>query len=92
MSENKEERIAQSDIMDEGNKLVEKLTIVRDEYIKAMRNQEFSIRRDLIAAELRDMLVDHRDYESLTEAILKYIEKLLDPRMKIKMEKVEEEG
>ena len=44
------------DIIEEGNKLVHQLTVVRDQFIKNEELLRFSIRKDAIAAQLKDII------------------------------------
>ena len=65
------------DIIEEGNKLVHQLTVVRDQFIKNEELLRFSIRKDAIAAQLKDIVQSNKDYDSLKESIESLISELL---------------
>ena len=65
------------DIIEEGNKLVHQLTVVRDQFVKNEELLRFSIRKDAVAAELKDILKNHKDYDSIKDAIESLISDLL---------------
>lgn len=57
--------------------LINKLSIVKDDYKKCKEELVFSIRRDIVSAELKDMLIDNSDFYSLRSAIEDYANNLL---------------
>ena len=57
-----------------GKRLVEKLEVVRDDYIKMKEVRPFLIRKDIVAAELKDLL---HNTDNLEQSLLDYIENLL---------------
>lgn len=57
--------------------IVEKLLLVKDEYIKTKDELAVSIRRDIVKAELKDILSSNGTYPELKSAIEDYIAKLL---------------
>lgn len=65
------------DIIEEGNKLVHQLTVVRDEFVKNQELLRFSIRKDVVAAQLKDIIKNNKDYESLKQSIESLITDLL---------------
>jgi len=65
------------DIIEEGNRLVHQLTVVRDQFIKNEELLRFSIRKDVIAAQLKDIIKQNKDYESLKQSIESLITDLL---------------
>lgn len=65
------------DIIEEGNKLVHQLTVVRDQFIKNEELLRFSIRKDAIATQLKDIVQSNKDYDSLKESIESLISELL---------------
>ena len=65
------------DIIEEGNRLVHQLTVVRDQFIKNEELLRFSIRKDVIAAQLKDILKQNKDYESLKQSVESLIADLL---------------
>lgn len=58
-------------------KVIEQLTAVKEEFIKDKEELAVSIRRDVVKAELQDMLVSNADYSSLKNALEDYIRNLL---------------
>lgn len=65
------------DIIEEGNKLVHQLTVVRDQFVKNEELLRFSIRKDAVATQLKDILKNHKDYDSLKNSIESLISDLL---------------
>ena len=65
------------DIIEEGNKLVHQLTVVRDQFIKNEELLRFSIRKDAIATQLKDIIQNNKDYDSLKESLESLISELL---------------
>lgn len=65
------------DIIEEGNKLVHQLTVVRDQFVKNEELLRFSIRKDAVAAQLKDILKNNKDYNSIKNAIESLISDLL---------------
>ena len=57
------------------NNLVEKLNLVMTDYVKTKQELAVSIRRDVVALELKNILNSHTDLE-LREALNNYIENL----------------
>lgn len=66
------------DIIEEGNKLVHQLTMVRDQFVKNEELLRFSIRKDVIVAQLKDILKNHKNYDSLKNSIESLISELLE--------------
>ena len=66
------------DIIEEGNKLVHQLTVVRDQFVKNEELLRYSIRKDAIAAKLKDMLKNDTNYDSLKNSIESLISELLN--------------
>lgn len=64
--------------LDLENQLVEKLSIIRDEFIANKEQLAVSIRKDVVAAELRDILVSNPDFHQLKASIEDYANKLVD--------------
>lgn len=65
------------DIIEQGNKLVHQLTVVRDQYLKNEELLRFSIRKDVVAAQLKDIIKKNKDYESLKQSVESLITDLL---------------
>lgn len=57
------------------NNLVEKLNLVKADYVKTKQELAVSIRRDVVALELKNILNSHTDLE-LRKALNNYIENL----------------
>lgn len=57
-----------------GKRLVEELEVVRDDYIKMKEERPFLIRKDVVAAELKDLL---HNTDNLEQSLINYIENLL---------------
>ena len=55
--------------LDLENQLIEKLSIVRDEFIANREELAVSIRKDVVAAQLRDILINNLDFYELKAAI-----------------------
>lgn len=66
-----------NDVIKQGQQLVEQLGLVKDAFIKNQQELKFSIRRDVVAAELRDMLTNHTSYYELKSSLESYIDDLL---------------
>lgn len=63
-------------MMEQANKIVEQLKVVKDDYVECKKELMVSIRRDVVAAELKDILLENVDYYALKEALDEYIKKL----------------
>lgn len=57
--------------------IIEKLLLVKDEYIKTKDELALSIRKDVVKVELKDILISNATYPELKSAIENYIEKLI---------------
>ncbi len=57
--------------------IIEKLLLVKDDYIKTKDELAISIRKDLVKIELKDILSTNGTYPELKSAIENYIEKLI---------------
>lgn len=62
-------------------KLIEQLSEVRDEFIKNKKDLAVSIRKDLVAVELRELLSSNLTYDELKIALETYIAGLLKIEM-----------
>lgn len=71
------------EITDQENKLVEQLNLVKEKFLKNMEELEVSIRKDVVAVQLKDILKNNNNYEDLKLNIEKYIDTLL-PIQKVK--------
>ena len=54
------------DINKEAQEMVNKLTVVRDEFIKNKQELAVSVRKDVVCANLKDCLNNCNTYEELT--------------------------
>lgn len=58
--------------------MVDKLNLVKTEFIKDKELLKVSIRKDVVAVELKSILDTNTDYSSLKVAINQYIDTLYD--------------
>lgn len=65
------------DIGKEAQEMVNKLTVVRNEFIKNRQELAVSIRKDIVCANLKDFLNNCNTYEELTEQLQKFIDNLM---------------
>lgn len=65
------------DISKEAQEMVNKLTVVRDEFIKNKQELDVSVRKDVVCANLKDCLNNCNTYEELTEQLQKFIDNLM---------------
>ncbi len=65
-------------INQEAQEMVNKLTIIRDEFIKNKEELSVSVRKDIICANLKDLLKNNRDYDSLKLGLDNFITELLN--------------
>ena len=71
------ENIEDEKFKEQAQKVVEQLTLVKNEFIKNKEELAVSIRKDIVATELRHILVSNNDFMSLSEAINNYIDSLI---------------
>lgn len=64
------------DINKESIELINKLTLVKDEFIKNRTELAVSIRKDVVIATLKDMLQNCTEYDTLKKSIQNFIEEL----------------
>ena len=64
-------------LKEQAQKMVEQLTMIRDDYIKTKQELSFTIRKDEVAVELKDILNNSNSFEDLKQNIQNYINKLL---------------
>lgn len=62
----------------EAQEMVNKLTIIRDEFIKNKEELSVSVRKDIICANLKDLLKNNKDYDSLKLGLENFITELLN--------------
>lgn len=65
------------DISKEAQEMVNKLTVVRDEFIKNKQELAVSVRKDVVCTNLKDFLNNCNTYEELTEQLQKFIDNLM---------------
>ena len=58
-------------------KLIEQLNLVKEKFIKNIEELEVSIRKDVVAIQLKDILKNNNNFENLKIAIENYINTLL---------------
>lgn len=63
-------------IEEQAQKLIESLNFVKQDYIKTKDALAVSIRKDIVAAELKDMMSKYTDYETLVGALKVYVENM----------------
>ena len=61
------------DLKKQEEDLVNKLLLIRDDYKQTKEQLALSIRKDILLAELKDMLMENHDFYSLKNAIEDYI-------------------
>lgn len=61
----------------QNEKLIQMLTDVKTEFIKNKKELQYSIRKDIVAAQLRDIIINSTDYEDLKNNINNYCEDLI---------------
>ena len=64
-------------LKEQEQKLIDQLTIVKNAFIKNQQDLKFSIRKDIVAAQLRDLLENNPNFYELKSALETYIDKLL---------------
>ena len=62
----------------QAEKVIEQLTAVKEEFVKNKEELAISIRRDIVKVELKAILQDNTDYNSLKGALENYIDNLLN--------------
>lgn len=60
-------------IEEQAQKLIERLTVVKDEFIRNKDELLVSVRKDVVASELKDIMSKNTDYQSLTQSLEVYI-------------------
>ena len=60
-------------IEEQAQKLIERLTVVKDEFIRNKDELLVSVRKDVVASELKDIISKNTDYQSLAQALEIYI-------------------
>ena len=76
--QNQDEKKNKSNLKEMENVLVDRLMFVRDVMNKQRDDLAVSVRKDVIAVELKQMLLANTDFHSLKNAIEEYIENLYE--------------
>ena len=58
--------------------MVEGLTAVRDEFFKNKKELKYSVRKDVVAVQLRSFIAETNTYDELKTKLEKYITELLE--------------
>lgn len=58
-------------------KVIEQLSAVKEEFIKNKEELELSIRRDVVKVELKSIIAENKDYDSLKKALEKYVDNII---------------
>lgn len=58
--------------------MVEGLTAVKEEFFRLKDEEKVSVRKDVVATELKQILNDSSDYETIKSKIADYIAKLYE--------------
>lgn len=67
-----------NDLKQVETKLIQGLTKVRQCLIQQSEDLKFSIRKDIVCADLKNILIENLDYPSLKSAIEKYAEDIIN--------------
>ena len=65
------------DLKEQEQKLIDQLTIIKNAFIKNQQDLKFSIRKDIVAAQLKDLLENNPNFYELKSALETYIDNLL---------------
>ena len=65
------------DLKEQEQKLIDQLTIIKNAFIKNQQDLKFSIRKDIVAAQLKDLLETNPNFYELKSALEAYIDNLL---------------
>lgn len=65
------------DLKEQEQKLIDQLTLIKNAFIKNQQDLKFSIRKDIVAAQLRDLLENNPNFYELKSALETYIDNLL---------------
>ena len=72
-----QEKLTDATLAEQASKVIDQLIRVKEEFIKDKDELAVSIRKDVVATELRVILKDNTDYNTLKEAIEVYINNIL---------------
>lgn len=65
------------DLKEQEQKLIDQLTIIKNAFIKNQQDLKLSIRKDIVAAQLKDLLENNPNFYELKSALETYIDNLL---------------
>ena len=65
------------DLKEQEQKLIDQLTIIKNAFIKNQQDLKFSIRKDIVVAQLKDLLENNPNFYELKSALETYIDNLL---------------
>ena len=65
------------DLKEQEQKLIDQLTVIKNAFIKNQQDLKFSIRKDIVAAQLKDLLENNPNFYELKSALETYIDNLL---------------
>ncbi len=57
--------------------MVDGLTAVKEEFLRLKDEEKVSVRKDVVVAELRQLLASNKDYTSLSNELKAYIDNLI---------------
>lgn len=69
--------ISNEELKKKAEEVVEQLSAVREEFIKDKKELEISIRKDVVKTELKSILSESSDYDTLKKSLEVYIENLI---------------
>lgn len=64
-------------LKEQAQKVVDQLMLVKSEFIKNKEELAVSVRKDVVVAELRQLLASNKDYTSLSNELKAYIDNLI---------------
>ena len=65
------------DLKEQEQKLIDQLTIIKNAFIKNQQDLKLSIRKDIVVAQLKDLLENNPNFYELKSALETYIDNLL---------------
>jgi len=71
------ENIEDEKFKEQAQKVVDQLTLVKNEFIKNKEELAVSVRKDVVVAELRHILASNNDFKSLSDGLNAYIDSLI---------------
>lgn len=71
------EDIESEKFKEQAQKVVDQLTLVKNEFIKNKEELAVSVRKDVVVAELRHILASSEDFTTLSDGLNSYIDNLI---------------